>query len=116
MNNPISNKESYSNSFQASWADFYESYDGKFDEKHMLHITIKKEYKNELEGIGYKCQQIYDDWNKPKEGEYKLNEMGDLVIIHSCPDREIFKFHISDFFDELMINDKWVKNAELSVM
>ena len=83
----------------SSWDDFYESYDGKFDEKHMLHITIKKEYKTELESIGYKCQCTSEDWHKPREGEYKYNEIGDLIIIHSCPDREIFKFDITDYFD-----------------
>ena len=35
-----------------TWDEFYEMYDGKFDEHHMLHITIFARYKNEIEDLG----------------------------------------------------------------
>ena len=99
-----------------SWTDFYESYDGKFDEQHMLHITIHAHHKNELESLGYKPQKEEDDWHKPAEGEYKLNDEGNLVIIHGCPDREIFKTNPRSFLEELCINEEWVTEATLSIM
>ena len=46
---------------------------------------------NKVERLGYKQQHEEDDWHKPDEGEYKHDDEGNLVIIHSCPDREIFK-------------------------
>lgn len=99
-----------------SWDDFYESYDGKFDERHMLHITIHGKYREEIERLGYTSQEEKDNWHKPQEGEYKVNEEGNLVIIHSCPDREIFNVDINDFLEELCINHEWVLNSELSII
>ncbi len=99
-----------------SWEDFYESYDGKFDERHMLHITVHAHYKNEIERLGYKLQDVEDDWHKPGEGEYKYDDEGNLVIIHSCPDREIFRIAANDFLEELCINEEWVTEATLSII
>ena len=99
-----------------SWDDFYESYDGKFDERNMLHITIDLKFKDEIEALGYRLQNNEEDWHKPIEGEYKLNEDGNLVIIHSCPDREIFHMDIMDFLEDLFINDEWTLEVALSVM
>ncbi len=99
-----------------SWEEFYESYDGKFDERHMLHITIYAHYLHELEGLGYKPQDQENDWHKPAEGEYKFDDDGNLVIIHSCPDLEIFKMSAEDFLEELCINTEWVAEATLSVI
>ncbi len=99
-----------------SWEDFYESYDGKFDEKHMLHITIHAHQRLELERLGYKPQNEEDDWHKPVEGEYKLDDEGNLIIIHSCPDREIFQMDIKEFLEELLINQDWVSDASLTIM
>tara|TARA_B100000214_G_C23872236_1_gene583193 strand:- start:247 stop:570 length:324 start_codon:yes stop_codon:yes gene_type:complete len=99
-----------------SWDDFYESYDGKFDERNMLHITILSEFKNEIERLGYLLQNNEENWHKPIEGEYKLNEEGNLVIIHSCPDREIFNVDIYDFLEDLSILAEWTTAVELSVM
>ncbi len=99
-----------------SWEDFYESYDGKFDERHMLHITIYSRHKKDIESLGYKLQKSEENWHKPSEGEYKYDQKGDLVIIHSCPDREIFKMNIMSFLEELCINEYWVSEATLSTM
>ncbi|WP_320667046.1 hypothetical protein [Prochlorococcus sp. MIT 1307] len=99
-----------------SWDDFYESYDGKFDERHMLHITISAQFKNNIEKLGYKLQREEEDWHKPFEGEYKIDDDGNLVIIHSCPDRDIFKMDLQDFLEDLFINYEWVTDASLSIM
>ena len=99
-----------------SWEDFYESYDGKFDERHMLHITIHAQYEKEIESLGYKRQNDEDDWHKPEEGEYKYNDEGNLVIVHSCPDREIFKVETTSFLEELCINKEWVIDLDLSII
>ena len=99
-----------------SWEEFYESYDGKFDERHMLHITIHAHYKKEVENLGYKQQHEEDDWHKPDEGEYKFDDEGNLVIIHSCPDRDIFQMNAKDFLEELCFNYEWVSEATFSIM
>ena len=99
-----------------SWDDFYESYDGKFDERHMMHITILAHFKREIEGLGYKQQSVEDDWHKPQEGEYKTDEDGNLVIIHSCPDREIFKVDLNEFLEDLLINEEWVTDTSHTIM
>tara|TARA_Y100001968_G_C19340732_1_gene709366 strand:+ start:77 stop:400 length:324 start_codon:yes stop_codon:yes gene_type:complete len=99
-----------------SWDEFYESYDGKFDERYMLHITVHARYKNEIENLGYKLQNQEDDWHKPIEGEYKLDDDGNLILIHSCPDREIFNVYINEFLEDLMLNEAWVSDIDLSTM
>ena len=99
-----------------SWDDFYESYDGKFDEKNMLHITIDISFKQEIEELGYRLQNNEENWHKPIEGEYKLDEDGKIVIIHSCPDREIFHMDIVDFLEDLSINQEWTVDVSLSIM
>ena len=99
-----------------SWEDFYESYDGKFDEFNMLHITIYRKFKADLENLGYKLQNNNEDWHKPEEGEYKFDDSGDLVIIHSCPDREIFNVDILEFLEDLSILEEWTTDVRLSVM
>ena len=99
-----------------SWDDFYESYDGKFDEKNMLHISIDSKFKKELESLGYQLQENQENWHKPIEGEYKFDDEGNLIIIHSCPDREIFQEDIMDFLEDLSINHEWTVDVSLSVM
>ncbi len=99
-----------------SWDDFYESYDGKFDERNMLHITIYARFREEIELLGYKLQDNENDWHKPQEGEYKLDPEGNLVIIHSCPDREIFNVEIVEYLEDLLINREWSSSVDLSVM
>tara|TARA_Y100001968_G_C19197888_1_gene638463 strand:+ start:486 stop:809 length:324 start_codon:yes stop_codon:yes gene_type:complete len=99
-----------------SWDDFYESYDGKFDERNMLHITIQARFRKEIELLGYKLQDNKDGWHKPQEGEYKFDSEENLVIIHSCPDREIFNIDINEFLEDLLINQEWTSSVELSVM
>ena len=99
-----------------SWDEFYEMYDGKFDEKHMLHYKVYTTYKNEIEDLGYIQQVQEDNWHKPQAGEYKIDTDGDLVIIHSCPDREIFEVEASQYLEELSINHEWVCEASLSIM
>ena len=105
-----------SESNKNSWDDFYESYDGKFDERNMLHITVDSMFKEDLEALGYKSQSSEESWHKPVEGEYKLDEEGNLVIIHSCPDREIFNVEIQEFLEDLLINEDWTVNVSLSIM
>ena len=102
--------------YDSSWDDFYESYDGKFDEKHMMHITILAQFKNELESLGYKLQSLEEDWHKPQEGEYKRDEDGNLIIIHSCPDREIFNVDLNEFLEDLSIHQEWVTDVSLTIM
>ncbi len=99
-----------------SWDDFYESYDGKFDERNMLHITVHQKFKEEIELLGYRLQSSQENWHKPVEGEYKFDSSGHLVIIHSCPDREIFNVEIKEFLEDLSINEDWTVGIELSVM
>tara|TARA_Y100001968_G_scaffold234712_1_gene217822 strand:- start:1118 stop:1453 length:336 start_codon:yes stop_codon:yes gene_type:complete len=99
-----------------SWDEFYESYDGKFDEMNMLHITIQSKYKDSIEGLGYTLQNSEENWHKPVEGEYKFDADGNLVIIHSCPDREIFNVDITEFLEDLYINQEWTVAIDLSVM
>ena len=99
-----------------SWDDFYESYDGKFDERNMLHITINAKFIQEIELLGYKLQNNEEAWHKPEEGEYKFDSEGNLVIIHSCPDREIFNIDIMEYLEDLLINQEWTTSVELSVM
>ena len=99
-----------------SWDDFYESYDGKFDEFNMLHITIYRKFKEDLEDLGYRLQDNNEDWHKPDEGEYKFDDSGNLVIIHSCPDREIFEVELKQFIDDLYLNKDWIKDTSLTVM
>tara|TARA_Y100001968_G_C19020714_1_gene555017 strand:+ start:177 stop:500 length:324 start_codon:yes stop_codon:yes gene_type:complete len=99
-----------------SWDDFYESYDGKFDERNMLHITVRSCFKEEIEKLGYQPQSHVENWHKPIEGEYKIDEEGDLVIIHSCPDREIFNVDLMDFLEDLSIKGEWTVDVSLSVM
>ena len=106
----------FNDSKRNSWNDFYESYDGKFDETNMLHITVDINFKDEIEALGYSLQNQQENWHKPNEGEYKLDENGNLVIIHSCPDREIFHVEIIDFLEDLSINHEWTVDVSLSVM
>tara|TARA_B100000700_G_scaffold284709_1_gene338165 strand:- start:30 stop:353 length:324 start_codon:yes stop_codon:yes gene_type:complete len=106
----------FNDSKRNSWNDFYESYDGKFDETNMLHITVDINFKDEIEALGYSLQKQQENWHKPNEGEYKLDENGNLVIIHSCPDREIFHVEIMDFLEDLSINYEWTVDVSLSVM
>tara|TARA_Y100001968_G_C19451898_1_gene769266 strand:+ start:3781 stop:4113 length:333 start_codon:yes stop_codon:yes gene_type:complete len=109
-------KKIESDSKKNSWDEFYESYDGKFDENSMLHITIQAKYKDLIEELGYVLQSSEEDWHKPVEGEYKLDGAGDLVIIHSCPDREIFNIDIREFLEDLYINQEWTVSIDLSIM
>ncbi len=106
----------YLNDLENSWDEFYEMYDGKFDEKHMLHITVHARFKNELEDLGYTKQDEEENWHKPNAGEYKYDDEGNLVIIHSCPDREIFEVSVHQYLEELSINDQWTSDATLSIM
>ena len=51
------NKDQAANGYESiplgdSWDDFYESYDGKFDERHILLITVHGQYRNDIEGLG----------------------------------------------------------------
>ena len=82
----------------------------------MLHITIHARYKQDIESLGYVLQQAEDDWHKPEEGEYKFDADGNLVIIHSCPDREIFNFDLDEFLEDLFIHDEWITDVDLSTM
>ena len=99
-----------------SWNEFYESYDGKFDERNMLHITVNYKFKEEIEKLGYRLQRNEENWHKPIEGEYKFDEDGNLVIIHSCPDREIFNMDIRGFLEDLSILEEWTVDIDLSIM
>ena len=103
-------------SLGCSWSEFYEMYDGKFDEKHMLHITIKGMFRNHIEDLGYTFQQEQESWHKPQAGEFKYDDDGNLVIIHSCPDREIFPIDAEQYIDELGINTEWTIDTTLSIM
>ncbi|WP_320674728.1 hypothetical protein [Prochlorococcus sp. MIT 1341] len=99
-----------------SWEEFYEMYDGKLDEKNMLHITLKASFQKDIEGLGYLAQKPDESWHKPLAGEYNFNDEGDIIIIHACPDIEIFDSKIDQFIDELNIHPEWVKKAELTAM
>ena len=72
--------------------------------------------KKEIQKLGYECQHEENDWHKPAEGEYKVDDEGNLIIIHSCPYREIFGVEIIEYLEDLFINQQWVINAEHTVM
>ena len=78
MNNDTTNGNHYI--IDRSWDDFYESYDGKFDDHNMLHITVHSRFGQEIELLGYKLQNIEEDWHKPREGEYKRDDDGNLIV------------------------------------
>tara|TARA_Y100001968_G_C19348740_1_gene713475 strand:- start:597 stop:1112 length:516 start_codon:yes stop_codon:yes gene_type:complete len=104
------------NILASSWSEYYEMYDGKFDEKHMLHISIDAHYKEQVEELGYKKQKEEDDWHKPEAGEYKIDDEGHLIIIHSCPDREIFEIELNQYLEDLSINESWVIEISLTII
>ena len=112
----FSEKGDIDQTFVKSWNEFYEMYDGKMDDQHMLHITIDSRYAREIEGLGYLHQKDENSWHKPEIGEFKFDESRNLVIIHACPDREIFKVDIKSFLDDLSIDQKWVQEAVFTVM
>tara|TARA_Y100001970_G_C14076882_1_gene772502 strand:- start:576 stop:1079 length:504 start_codon:yes stop_codon:yes gene_type:complete len=113
----LKNEEKYNSILSGnSWDEYYEMYDGKFDEKHMLHITINIENEIEIIELGYTKQSVREGWHKPLAGEYKLNNNGDIVIVHSCPDREIFEIDAKQYLDDLLINPNWVKETIMSIM
>ena len=99
-----------------SWDDFYESYDGKFDERNMLHISIDLKYKEEIEALGYTLQDNKENWHKPIEGEYKFDDERNIVIIHSCPDREIFEVDASQFVEDLGFKAEWISDVSFSTI
>ncbi len=99
-----------------SWSEYYEMYDGKFDEINMLHITIKKKYIDELHLLGYREQEQKNNWQKPQAGFYKFNEQGNMIIIHSCPDREIFAGDLKQHLEELGIKIEWTIETTLTVI
>ena len=101
---------------QYTWSDYYEMYDGKFDESNMLHITIKKEKIKEIINLGYKEQSEKESWHKPQAGEYKFDDNGDIIIVHSCPDREIFAGDLKQHLEELGLKFEWAINTTLSIM
>ncbi len=109
-------ENNYSDIGMQSWDEFYEMYDGKFDEDHMLHLTLDAKFQLEIEDLGYTKQNTHDDWHKPLAGEYKKDNNGNLVIIHSCPDREIFEVKASQYLEEIGIKQDWVIEATFSVM
>jgi len=112
----FNNEKDDCNLTQNSWDEYYEMYDGKFDEKHMLHITIKIDNESEIIGLGYRKQLAKEGWHKPLAGEYKINNSGDIIIVHSCPDREIFEIDAKQYLDDLLINSSWVKETIMSIM
>ena len=110
------NTKDYRLQDEDSWSEFYEMYDGKFDEKHMLHITIKAQNKSDIINLGYIAQSEEDDWHKPEAGEYKSDDEGNLVLIHSCPDIEIFGMDINQYLEELNIKSDWTVDKSFSTM
>ncbi len=99
-----------------SWSDYYEMYDGKFDEDNMLHITIKKENISEIISLGYKKQDVKENWHKPKAGQYKLDDNQNIIIIHSCPDIEIFGGDLKQHLEELGLKFEWTLDTTLSAI
>ena len=99
-----------------SWDEYYEMYDGKFDEKYMLHISILIEYENEILNLGYVLQDEKETWHKPESGEYKIDEENNIVIIHSCPDREIFEVEASQFVEDLGFKAEWISDVSFSTI
>ena len=99
-----------------SWDEYYEMYDGKFDEKYMLHFTIAKEYEMEIVNLGYLKQNKKESWHKPEAGEYKIDDEDNIIIIHSCPDREIFEVDANQFLEDLGLKSKWISDISFSTI
>tara|TARA_B100000700_G_C14677165_1_gene683613 strand:+ start:47 stop:565 length:519 start_codon:yes stop_codon:yes gene_type:complete len=97
-----------------SWSEYYEMYDGKFDEKSNLQIIIKKDYLNKLAELGYKSKKRSSFDSNPHTGEFHFDENENIVITHSCPDREIFAGDLKQHLDELGIKPEWVLMTALT--
>ena len=99
-----------------SWSEYYEMYDGKFDERNMLYIKVKKENLTEISSLGYREIKKPDQLNLLTAGEYKLDLQQNIDIIHSCPDLEIFGGDIKQHLEELGIKSEWVIKTALSAI
>ncbi len=86
------------------------------DELHELHITINSRYTKDIEALGYLEQKKKDNLHKLKVGEYISDKNNNIIIIHACPDREIFKLDIKSFLDDLSIDQSWVEEAIFTVI
>ena len=97
-----------------SWGEYYEMYDGKFDETNNLLIKIKKVDLQNIKNLGYK--EICSSKNNLtiNIGDYYFDESGNIVITHSCPDREIFGGDLNQHLDELAIKSEWVVSTSLT--
>ena len=106
--------DNYEDSNEYSWSDYYEMYDGKFDEQHLLSIIIDKRYLEELSNLGYQLKENNDKNRQLEIGEFIYDTNGNAVIYHSCPDREIFSGELEQHLEELSLKFEWVIRISLS--
>ena len=97
-----------------TWSEYYEMYDGKFDEKNNLLIKIKKTHLNSIKNLGYNEILPSKTNNTNNIGNYYIDDSENILITHSCPDREIFAGDLSQHLDELGIKAEWVLSTSLS--
>ena len=102
------------NEDEYSWSEYYEMYDGKFDERNNLRILIKKDCLKNLTKLGYTAKERPSSDIYPHTGEFHFDENENIVITHSCPDREIFAGDLKHHLDELGIKPEWVLKTSLS--
>lgn len=98
---------------ESSWNEYYEMYDGKFDEIKVMHITINKSNLEDIEKLGYIRSNKDNEGSKQPIGQYSLNAHGEILIIHSSPDRKIFCGDLKQHLEELAIKSEWVKRISL---
>ncbi len=99
---------------ETSWSEFYEMYDGKFDEASNLSIKIKKESMDCIKNLGYQEVCSSEPNTASSVGYYYIDEIGNILITHSCPDREIFGGNLNQHLDELGIKAEWVLSTSLT--
>ena len=108
--------DNFFDSNEYSWSEYYEMYDGKFDEQELLSIIIDKKYLQELSNLGYQLKENKEKDQQLEIGEFIHDNNGNLVIYHSCPDREIFSGELEQHLEELSLKFEWVIRISLSRM
>tara|TARA_B100000700_G_C14934702_1_gene803668 strand:+ start:22 stop:546 length:525 start_codon:yes stop_codon:yes gene_type:complete len=107
-------EEIHSTKIESSWEEFYDMYDGKFDDVYYIKITIKKELINELIQQGYSKIESDICVDKVYPGNFYYDISKNIVLNHSCPDRDIFDVDPLELMDDLSINTNWIIDISLN--
>ena len=103
----------YRSPVNPSWEEFYEMYDGKFDERYKLEITIQGTFEEIIQNLGYKALPASKGNIINQIGFYQYNDSGDLIIYHNSPDKEIFGIQLDQYLEDLNIKYMWINKIEL---